>query len=529
MATKKLLPTKEHLISLGSGFFLFFILLVWLDFHGYFISPDAIYLNVLAKSFWQHPYIIWFKRAFSYPYEIIHPDFTFPPLGPLVHWFLENMGVTTWHRGNWITAFFMGMTIPAWFWAFLPHFENQKTMSSKKSKGASLSALLAAWVATVLLLAQSQNQMWQELYLGIVSPVVVFLFILTYGAYLRKRYHLCGILIGTAFLIRFDAQVTLAIFVLGHLASTVGTSLKTNVGQKKWRAAFFESFQMIWPFLVTTSPWWVRSIFLGHTPWFNHMVPIFLYGEAGNFRWFADTDTAIGHPITNTPVEFYLQLLDARWTDLIHPYLGGALTPIAYPWLLLSLGLVYALKRPAHKALLAFTWIGAILRLLVVAGLHDAFNRRYFLIFDACAITWLTLMLWDKNRWIKAASVGTMILLVVTNWDFLQSSLQTMRPSASYLEVHSPGISQAVKILNTTKEPVLAAQIVGHAIAYYTDQIPIIELPTNYADPGMMDLFMRRWKIKWTTEGGLAPHLKEFKLIARDAHNGYGLFEVIAN
>ena len=92
-------------VVLGAAFFVGFM--QWLDYHGYFISPDAIYLNILAKSLWSHPYTIWFKRAYSYQYEIVHPDFTFPPLGPLLHWALEMLGVHTWHRGNWMTAFFM--------------------------------------------------------------------------------------------------------------------------------------------------------------------------------------------------------------------------------------------------------------------------------------------------------------------------------------------------------------------------------------------------------------------------------------
>jgi len=508
---------RELLIwGFGSGLLLFLVLMIWLDYHGYFISPDAIYINVLAKSFSEHPYVIWFKRAYSYRYEIIHHDFTFPPIPPLYHWILDSIGIGNWQRGNWTTAFFMGMTVPAWMWAMAPHFKTQGA-----TRRAKLGILAAGWIATLLLLAQAKNQMWHELYLGIVSPVAVFLFILSYGAYVRENYLLCGLLTGITFLVRFDAQVTLAILVLGHGLAHIHE-------RKRWKQTFIECFQMGISFLAITSPWWIRSLFLGHAPWFNHMVPIFLYGEAGNFRWFPDTDTALGHLIYNPPAyTFYEELVRARWKDLVEPYFGSFFSEAALPGLLLAISVIYAVRRPQYRALTAFIALGAFLRVAVVAGLHDAFNRRYFLIFDACVMTWLTLMLWDHKFLVRNAARAVMLLIVVANWNDLSQVLITMRPYVGYLEGGMPLLADAVKELNTTREPILTAQIEGHALAYYTEHIPIIEIPTNQADAGIMDQYLDRWKIKWTTVGGtIRPHLKTHAVTEIAASNGLKIWKV---
>ncbi len=490
-------------------------LLRWLDFHGYFISPDAIYMDVLAKSFGSHPYWIWFKRAYSYPYEIIHPDFVMPPLWPLVHWFLGAIGITTWHRGNWMTAVFTAGLVPTWMWAITPHFEKKPNAKTKWR----LNIVLAGIVATLLLLAQARNQMWEELYLGIVSPIAVFFFVLSYGAYVRERYVACGVLTGIAFLIRFDAQITMVTFVLGHLLAWAG--------RRPWKRILKECFWIGFSFVAVTAPWWLRSVYYGHSPWFNHMVPIFLYGEAGNFRWFPDTDTGVGHPLTNEPYILYESLVRNRWTDLISPYLGDFLTPLAMPGILLFLGFLYALRRPKQRPLLAFVWVGALLRLTTVAGLADSFNRRYFLIFDACAITWITLMLWDSNRLIRHTAKALAILLILANWNNLTSVLRSLRPYVGYLDAGMSQLSQTVAELDSTHEPVLAAQIEGHAIAYYTDGIPIIELPTNDKDAGMMDQYLDRWKIRWTTLGEkLKPYVKKHSFIPFRSRNGITIWKV---
>lgn len=518
-----------------SGMAFFAAFMEWLDWHGYFISPDAIYLNILAKSFWSHPYTIWFKRAYSYPFEIIHPDFNFPPLGPLMHWTLEQLGIHTWHRGNWMTAFFMAAIVPAWMWAVAPHLAPEGQAQTAKSAKAvkspkgqrqkkwhwnwRYSVIIAGLLASLLLFSMAKNQLWEELYLGIVSSTAVFFFLLSYGAYMRKRYIACGTLTGVAFLVRFDAQVTLAIFVFGHIIA--------NWDLKRWKFVAKDCLEMGLSFLVVTSPWWIRSMVLGHAPWFNHMVPIFLYGEAGNFRWFPDTDTALGHPITTlAPLKFYIQLVRARWSDLLTPYFGNELTAAYVPEFLLLGSVYYAWKRPKLRALVAFVLLSAVIRVLVVAGLHDAFNRRYFLIVDAFALTWLILLLWDPNRLIRFLAVFIGIMTVVSNWEALNNVAgNSMRMYGSYID--SSAQADAITELDTDRAPVVVGQIEGHTAAYYTDQIPIIEIPTNYADPGMMDLYLDRFKIRYTSDfPKIKDYVKRHKFTELTARNGVRLWRI---
>lgn len=513
-------PRPMVVAGVVSSVGLIYALFRWLEWHGYFVSPDAIYVHILAKSFWAHPYVIWFKRAFSFKYEIIHHDFNFPPLMPLMHWALGELGLTSWQRGNWTTAIFMGLIPAGWMWALAPQLKDDKRI------------VAGAWFATILMFGMATNQIWHELYLGIVSPLVVLLFVLAYGMYVRGRYVACGVINGFAFLTRFDAQMTMAIFVIAHLASQAPSAL----GLPDWRSrkaalkkVALECAMIVVPFLLVTAVWWVRAVALGHKPWFNHMVPIWLYGEAGNFRWFPDTDTALGHPIyPGRAFEFYEKLIRDRWADLVNPYFGPFMGELASMGVLLFLGLMYAIHRPEHRALMAIIWLGGALRLALIAGLHDSFNRRYFIIFDAGVFTWLALMLFDRNRLLRIVAVAVAASLLHFNWPELQNvAMRSMRPYVGYLEANSPGLSSAVAEVNVTKQPVLTPQIVGHAVAYYTNHIPVIEMPTNWRDEGIMDAFLERWKIKWLTNpDDVRPYSKRFSLVEHKASNGYSVWEV---
>jgi hypothetical protein len=456
----------------------------WLAARGAHATRESLVRELAAGSFLSgRPLVFGVKHDYSLAGPILHLDARVRPGMPALLALGHALGIKSPALGAWLAAIFLAACAPIWGWALGP------------ASGALVMALL---------LAGAGNGLWEELSSGGSAPAGIACLGLALGAARRGSFRVCGLAGMAGFLFHPGFETAFLALVLAHAA--FGSASGPSAGRTRGR--LIEAAWMAAPIFCVMLPFAVA----GARPWLGRLAGSYLEGAGARERWFFDTDGGLGHPTSTQPTYvLFEEFIRNRWYDLTRPWLGDFLSELALPAPLLFGAFIHGLRRPAARVPLATFWLAAIGALLVGAGWLEGFERSQFLLVDALAAAWLSMLILDASPWARGGGIALACVLLAVNAGDLAGLARPAEPGL--LDQDFGAVTTALRASNTEHGVVLARRGEGRVLALATPEIPFIELPENFADPGLLDGFIERWNVRWTTMGELlGPLMKKHRL-----------------
>ena len=300
---------------------------------------------------------------------------------PLLPWSLVGgVAVTavllSWYetQAHWLGPFIFAACIPAWGWAIEPHTTGLNLRAFRRTlwlRSALSPSLVVALIVMVMVVVIGGNQLWTVIVGGPRYFIILFVFMLTYGAYIREKFGLCGLLCGLACLVNISGWVIFASLILVH------------VFRRRWQGRM-DLLSMTAPVVIAIAPLiWQNGIHLT-----ANLPGLYLNGEI---------------------------LVRARWQSFISPYLGDFFAHAFTLAMLLAASFVYGVYRRRQRALVGLAWAWTLIQLYQSSLWPASIQRADFLIGDCLLLTWLTLMLGDSNIGLRNIARGLVTFIVVIN------------------------------------------------------------------------------------------------------------------
>ncbi len=458
----------------GAGV-IFLALLLWLRSRGFAPGEEALRIEHIARSFQSFPYASWVKTDFTYPSEVIHHDFRAQPVPVAASWLAGLLGLGGWARPCYLTAAVVAAMLPAAHWAL---------------GGAAAAA--AAWALCALAAATGFLDLVPTGALGTAGAALCL--VLAHGFHRRDKELQAGVLLGLATLCRFDTSFLFPGFLISGWLSPAG------VAPEGLRSRTLRSLVLVGAFAGVTSVWWMRSLLLGASPWFHPLQLDLLGGAHGTARWYPDSDSGMFHP--NPRLDFYVDFERSErsiWFSWTGAFVGGFLRELVLLGAVLFALFLHGLRRPGARFLAAWTGLSIIAVLLSRAGLGDLGLRSELIPLDWIAACWFSALVTDRSFKLKVAALAIGLCVLDANRDELRA---LGSPRQTLMEEQAPQMARAAAELNPQQSTIAVTRGKGLALSYFLPGVPIVETPSNWNDPGILDAFLHRFRVRWALIDG---------------------------
>lgn len=479
----------------GAGV-IFLALVFWARSRGFAPGDEALRIEHIARSFESFPYASWVKTDFTYPSEILHHDFRAQPLPVAVSWVAGKLGLGGWAKTGYLTAGVVAALLPASHWAL-----------------GGAAAALSAWALCALAAATGFLALVPSGALG-TAGAALFL-VLAYGCQRRNRAIEAGALLGLATLCRFDAAFLVPGFIISDWVSGC-----LSPARKARQTGI-----LIGAFLGVTSVWWIRSLLLGASPWFHPLQLDLLGGEAGVARWYPDADSGMFHP--NPRLDFYVEFERSEravWFGWTGGFLGDYFREFVLLGALLFALFLHGLRRPGARFLAAWTSFSIAAVLLSRAGLADLSLRSELVPLDWIAACWFATLATDGSPKLRITALAIGVCVACANLGDLRA---LGSPAQTPMRDRAPRMARAVAELNTDRAAVVITRGQGLALGYFLPGVPVVETPSNWSEPGVLDAFLDRFRVRWALiDGDQAQGVLKTHRLERRVADGVVAFEV---
>jgi|GEM_PF-6086111 len=510
---KLLKKHKERVLAALPALALGIFAVIWVIKTGTQIGPEAIVEETIARSPSDLLWKSWVKSDFSYSSSLPQHGAWLSPFQPLLRSALGTVGWEHWSRGNFIaiSALVASPIVLAW--------------------AVSLPSWIAAFGVFVLLLAEP-TQLLNEVVLGQSTSVVLAGFFVCVGFFVRKNPRALGISLGALVWVRWESFLLIPAFGLALLIQ----GLVQNRAKKKKRSEGLKK-RLIGALLATALvilPLSALSLSHGGSFWGKEQTAGWIGGRAVATRWLSESDSGwADFQQERSLYDDYDQWTRKQWNSLISPWIGEFWIETLTMGFIIAIGFFTALKVAATRDLIVLAFSLMPILVSVAAAQKDLFDRRLYLPWDALLITVVMIVLNEiasKKRLKAWIAIGALWLTWVS-WSGFARTLDVFFGQSNltpWLSGPTPGQAIAIAELNQTRETLLAAPGQGRALAYFLRNQPIVELPMNWAQDGILDRLIERFEIRWTTIPGelLRQKSQAHQISIKSAANGQILYRI---